>query len=202
MFCFPAQSRDADFDTIMDRRIEKTKNSLINAFLELRAKKEIEKISVKELCAKADVNKSTFYTHYKDIYDLSEQLEQQAAADVLKNIEHPDYIFTHPEIFTQELYYAYLAQEHLIHILFSGSRSHMLIVRIEDSIKKNTETFYPGAMENPVLSTLLTLEIYGEFNAFMKCRHFGDEEVISILCAHWENTVKLLAQAGVDFHRP
>ena len=198
VFCFPAQSRDADFDTIMDRRIEKTKNSLINAFLELRAKKEIEKISVKELCAKADVNKSTFYTHYKDIYDLSEQLEQQAAADVLKNIEHPDYIFTHPEIFTQELYYAYLAQEHLIHILFSGSRENLLIVRIEDSLKQTIYQIYPEFSSNAVANTLFTLEIYGEFYAFMKCRHFGDDVVIDALVAHWQKTVELLQTPEYD----
>ena len=44
----------------MDVRIVKTKNSIINAFLELRSQKNIEKITVKELCEKAMINKSTF----------------------------------------------------------------------------------------------------------------------------------------------
>ena len=36
----------------MDIRVVKTKNSIINAFLELRSQKAIEKITVKELCEK------------------------------------------------------------------------------------------------------------------------------------------------------
>ena len=56
----------------MDIRIEKTEKAIKNAFLELRAKKPLEKITVKELCALACINKSTFYSHYEDIFALSE----------------------------------------------------------------------------------------------------------------------------------
>ena len=52
----------------MDIRTEKTENAIKSAFLELRAKRPLEKITVKELCALARINKSTFYTHYQDIY--------------------------------------------------------------------------------------------------------------------------------------
>ena len=47
----------------MDLRTEKTESSIINAFIELRAKKPLEKITVKELCQLARINKSTFYAH-------------------------------------------------------------------------------------------------------------------------------------------
>ena len=53
----------------MDLRIEKTERGIKNAFIELRSKKPLEKITVKELCESARINKSTFYAHYKDIYD-------------------------------------------------------------------------------------------------------------------------------------
>ena len=52
----------------MDLRIEKTEKAIKNAFMELRSKKPLEKISVRELCALACINKSTFYSHYEDIY--------------------------------------------------------------------------------------------------------------------------------------
>jgi len=54
----------------MDLRVEKTKGSIVNAFLSLRARKPLEKITVKELCQLARINKSTFYTHYSDIFAL------------------------------------------------------------------------------------------------------------------------------------
>lgn len=43
------------------------------AFLELLEKKDIEYITIKELCAAAGVNRSTFYLHYESIGDLLEE---------------------------------------------------------------------------------------------------------------------------------
>ena len=51
----------------MDIRTEKTERAIKNAFLELRSQKPLEKITVRELCAIACINKSTFYGHYDDI---------------------------------------------------------------------------------------------------------------------------------------
>ena len=52
----------------MDIRIEKTDRAIEKAFLELRAKTPLEKIKIKDLCALACVNKSTFYAHYCLLY--------------------------------------------------------------------------------------------------------------------------------------
>lgn len=61
----------------MDRRIRKTKKQLKDALLELMKEKSIRDISVKELTENADVNRGTFYLHYKDIFALVECLEQE-----------------------------------------------------------------------------------------------------------------------------
>lgn len=52
-----------------DRRVTKTKNSIFKTFLNLVVDKPIENITVKEICEHANINKSTFYLHFKDIYD-------------------------------------------------------------------------------------------------------------------------------------
>ena len=67
----------------MDLRIEKTERGIKNAFIELRSRKPLEKITVKELCESARINKSTFYAHYKDIYDLSDAMEEDTAMNVM-----------------------------------------------------------------------------------------------------------------------
>ena len=54
-----------------DRRIKRTK------MVDLMLEKAVGKISVKELTQKADVNRSTFYLHYLDIYDMLEQMENE-----------------------------------------------------------------------------------------------------------------------------
>ena len=60
-----------------DRRIKRTKMLLQNALVDLTLEKAVGKISVKELTQKADVNRSTFYLHYLDIYDMLEQMENE-----------------------------------------------------------------------------------------------------------------------------
>ena len=69
-----------------DRRIRKTKAVLKSALLSLMAKKNINHITVKELCEKADINRGTFYLHYKDTLDLLEQIEDE----ILQNLS--DYL--------------------------------------------------------------------------------------------------------------
>ena len=43
------------------------------------ADKSIKDISVRELAAIADINRGTFYIHYKDVYDLLSSLEDELA---------------------------------------------------------------------------------------------------------------------------
>ena len=74
----------------MDLRIQKTKNSIFSAFIELRAAKPLEKITIRELTQKANISKQTFYLHFKDIYDLSEYLENDAITSLVADIPNPD----------------------------------------------------------------------------------------------------------------
>ena len=50
--------------------MEKTKRKIQNALLELAEKKNIEEITVKDICIKADIAKQTFYNNYRDKYDV------------------------------------------------------------------------------------------------------------------------------------
>ena len=63
-------------ETKTDRRIKRTRYLLVHALTSLMLKKSIKDITVKELCESVDINRGTFYLHYKDIYDMLEQTEQ------------------------------------------------------------------------------------------------------------------------------
>ncbi len=67
-----------------DRRIKYTKHSLKNSLIELLKEQPISKVSVSLLCKTADVNRTTFYSHYTDQFDMLNQVEQE----VLKNMEN------------------------------------------------------------------------------------------------------------------
>lgn len=62
-------------NTKNNQRSKETKNCILNIFCELLKQKNISKITVQEVCQKADINRSTFYAHYRDIYDLLENIE-------------------------------------------------------------------------------------------------------------------------------
>lgn len=56
-----------------DLRVIKTKNILFNTLLELMKEKQFEEIKVSNICSHALINRSTFYSHYNDKYELLEE---------------------------------------------------------------------------------------------------------------------------------
>lgn len=71
-------------ETKMDRRVKFTLESLKEAMIGLLQENHITKISVVSLCKVADVNRSTFYTHFKNQYDLLQYITEEA----LNNIQN------------------------------------------------------------------------------------------------------------------
>lgn len=59
----------------VDRRVRKTKRQLREALTTLLLQKSFSEITVREISELADVNRGTFYTHYRDTTDLLRQLE-------------------------------------------------------------------------------------------------------------------------------
>lgn len=60
-----------------DRRTKYTKMVLSQSLLELMQEKEIAKITVTEICRKADINRNTFYKYYYGPEDLLSTIEEQ-----------------------------------------------------------------------------------------------------------------------------
>ena len=57
-----------------DARVRYTQRVLKESFLSLLRKKPINKITVKEVCELAELNRATFYSHYSDCFDLMEKI--------------------------------------------------------------------------------------------------------------------------------
>lgn len=71
---------------ILDRRIKRTRKLLQAALAELMTKKKFRDISVKDITDLADVNRSTFYLHYQDTYDLLRQIEDELIEQLRRDI--------------------------------------------------------------------------------------------------------------------
>lgn len=61
----------------VDVRIRYTQMIIKKNFIELLKTKHITKISVTELCELSQINRSTFYKHYEDIYDLMKKMTDE-----------------------------------------------------------------------------------------------------------------------------
>ena len=60
-----------------DARVRYTKRVLKESFLKLLKEKSVNKITVKEVCELAELNRATFYLHYSDCFALLESIEQE-----------------------------------------------------------------------------------------------------------------------------
>ena len=61
----------------MDSRVRRTKKLLREGLAQLMQEKSIKKISVRELSDLVEINRGTFYLHYKDIFDLVKGIEDE-----------------------------------------------------------------------------------------------------------------------------
>lgn len=67
---------------------KKTRKLIKKIFAEmLSEKKELGKISVSDLCKKAEISRGTFYSHYDDIYCVAEDYEEELIDIFFNNIK-------------------------------------------------------------------------------------------------------------------
>lgn len=105
----------------MDRRIKYTKQIIKDCFFELLAEKDINKITVSELCNKADINRATFYRYYIDIYDLLEKIQYDFINELKELSSEKDYtVFT----FSKEMLQVFLNNKDLLNIIFK-TKNHI-----------------------------------------------------------------------------
>ncbi|MDK2808256.1 MAG: hypothetical protein PWP24_991 [Clostridiales bacterium] len=71
----------------LDRRVKYTKKMLKEALVELIQNQPIASVTVKALCERADINRSTFYAHYESPYDLLDQIEKEVIENVMSYLE-------------------------------------------------------------------------------------------------------------------
>ena len=166
-----------------DLRVVKTKKILFNTLLKLMKQKKFEKIKISDICEEALINRTTFYAHYEDKYELLMELFEEQKIDLLKELEYNENI-----IFSKD-YLMELLNTIINHIdqnieiynaILSNNRNGILIdflidvierdvsERLKDNIEiKNSELpldvivkFYAGGLINIGMSWLSRKEKY------------------------------------------
>lgn len=69
-------------NTPNNRRRRDSQHRIESAFVNMLQTKEIGEVTVSEICREAQVNRSTFYANYTDVFDLARRIGDKLAADV------------------------------------------------------------------------------------------------------------------------
>lgn len=78
---------------------QRTKAALQQAFLQLASEKTLQKITVSELVTASGVSRGTFYTHYRDVFDLAEKMGDNLISQLETEMEHALATCTDPTSF-------------------------------------------------------------------------------------------------------
>lgn len=165
----------------MDLRIQKTRQNIFQAFIELREKYPLEKITVKELTERAQISKQTFYLHYRDMYDLSERIEQSMIQEMLKELPYPENILTHTGEVTKQLFQKAIDQGHNFRIVFSGSRVSALTEGLETYLKNALYEKCPKYRTDLRANILITILVQGCYHAYEQYSTIDQDRVVSII---------------------
>lgn len=126
----------------VDRRIRKTQAALKSALSQLMHDKRIKDISVKELTELADVNRGTFYLHYKDVFDLLEQSEKDLLTELHETIGRldPDEVSKDPTCIFEGVYGLCQKNAGLVHILIGENGDIKFLNRLKELVREKCLT--------------------------------------------------------------
>jgi AcrR family transcriptional regulator len=127
----------------MDLRMVKTRRQIKAAFLALREKKMPEKIKVKDICDIAMINKTTFYNHYTDSAELSNEIDEQAIECVVEDFKEKDKIFDDPKAYIMGLISALEREAANLRLVFRG-KQEVLYSKLGEKLS----SFYEDKMHN------------------------------------------------------
>lgn len=149
-----------------DLRIVKTKKILFNSLLNLMKIKNFEKIKISDICEESLVNRSTFYAHYDDKYELLIDLFEERKLSLLKVFEDNE-----NKAFSKEYLMELLSilidhieeNKEIYSAILANNRNGILIDFLIDAIEKDVSERLKGNSEIKISD--LPLDIIVKFYA-------------------------------------
>lgn len=112
------------------RSAVRSRKLIRQAFMELLKEKEFEKITVTDIVKRADINRSTFYAHYPDVFGVIDEIQQEVLDYTQKVLDDMNFnnFFNDPKPFLKEI--VKIAEDnHELYRLLSSS--NMLVKQLQ-----------------------------------------------------------------------
>ncbi|MFD1676615.1 TetR/AcrR family transcriptional regulator [Alicyclobacillus fodiniaquatilis] len=77
----------------VDPRVKRTNRLLIDALIELVAEQGYDAVTVREIVKRAEVNRSTFYLHFRDKQDILNCMEDHILNELGESVRNPTFTY-------------------------------------------------------------------------------------------------------------
>lgn len=125
-----------------DRRVRKTKKALTEALAELLLTKPLNNISVREISDIADINRGTFYLHYRDVYDMVEKLQNEMFEEFNRIVDNFEANQSQDKLFPllAELFNLLKENENLAKVLIGKNGDAAFVDKLKQVIREKCFT--------------------------------------------------------------
>jgi len=151
----------------VDRRQQRTRRQLSHALVELIQEKRFDDITVQNVIDRADVGRSTFYTHVRDKEDLLQQdwerflnafsehfVWEKAGVDSFVPVAH---LFQH--LREAQSFYKGLVRSRKTESLFKSGATY-LSTKIEGALHARAHIGQPAQVPIPILANFMAFELF------------------------------------------
>lgn len=150
-----------------NQRVILTKRLLKDSLIQMLKQENIYKISIRELCENAGINRSTFYKYYGSQYDLLSEMENELLSYVQKSICDVGYLSKMEDIHLLSVILQYLEDNiELTRLLINNNvdpefpRKLIRLTQSQESVKQRL-TKYCSPQHQEYLFTFI---VYGGYN--------------------------------------
>ncbi len=185
-----------------DKRVVRTKKAIRNALFSLMETKDIANISISELTTAANINRRTFYIHYKCTTDILNEIENEfvsALSELVMKIDVRD--------FKRSVYILFIDFNNLVTVDFAYyfrlmrlDARGMLVARLKKVLKNASELIIPSFHDpKNSNSNLASAFLSGGFIAFYIEWYYSENKIPLETAAE---IVSALANCCVKANRP
>lgn len=165
-----------------DKRVIRTKKAIKAALFKIMEEKDISSVSISELTKEANVNRRTFYTHYRNITDILDEIEGDLVEALGRLVQKIDL-----KASRQSAYELFMGLDSLITVEFDYyfqlvrvDMRGMLMSRLKNVIKGMTDTMLEALCkkhgENAAM--ISTFIVGGFFNMYLEWHNRPDNRTI------------------------
>lgn len=184
-----------------DLRVIKTRKNLYESLISLLKEKTFEEIKVSDICNQALINRSTFYAHYNDKYELFADLIENLKSSLAYELSLNTHISNSKEYYLEMLriFLDHVDKEKNVYLAIMIHNRNSVIIdmvysTLNDDIKKRIEMDHPKSGKTIPSDIIAKFYLGAVFNVgtewLRNHNHYSKQEILEYLEALIPNNLE------------